>query len=89
MKVRQNEEPIMFIPDDRRDVIILHDNPMVISTVIAKHPIGRILVDSGGSVNLIYWNCFEKMHISQNQLKNASSHLYSFTGEAISMAGSI
>ena len=89
MEVRENEEPIKFTPTNRGDVIIPHNDPMVISAVITKHLIGRILVDSGSSVNLIYWNCFEQMHISQDQLKKISSPLYSFTWETVPMTGSI
>ncbi|XP_052185282.1 uncharacterized protein LOC127796919 [Diospyros lotus] len=89
MEVREEEEPITFTPADRGDIILPHNDPMVISAVIAKHPISRILVDSGSSVNLIYWNCFEQMHISQDRLRKVSSPLYSFTGEPVSVAGSV
>ena len=62
---------------------------MVISTIIAKHHIGRILVENGSLVYLIYWNCFEHMSIAHNQLKRVSLHLYNFTRETISVVGSI
>ncbi|XP_052210357.1 uncharacterized protein LOC127813436 [Diospyros lotus] len=89
MEAREDEEPITFTPADRGDIILPHDDPMVISATVAKHPVSRILVDSGSSVNLIYWNCFEQMHISPDRLKRVSSSLYSFTGEAVSVAGSV
>lgn len=54
MEVRDDEEPITFAPTDRGDIILPHDDPMVISAIVAKHSISRILVDSGSSVNLIY-----------------------------------
>ena len=54
MEVRDDEEPIIFTPIDRGDITLTHDDPMVITAVVAKHPISRILVDSGSSVNLIY-----------------------------------
>ena len=54
MEVRENEEPITFTPTDRGDIILPYDDAMEISTVIPKHPINRILVDSSSSVNLIY-----------------------------------
>ena len=87
--VKENEESITFTPVDRRDVIIPHDNPMVISAIIAKHPIERIRMDSGSSVSLIYWNCFKQMSIAHNQLKRISSPLYSFTKETILVVRSI
>ena len=75
--------------EDQGDVLLPHDDPLVISAVIAKHPIERILVDNGSSVNLLYWNCFEKMHIAYNRLKTITSPLYSFTGEAVPVVGSV
>ena len=59
MEVREDEESITFTPTDRGDIILSHDNPMVIFAVFSKHPINRILVDSSSSIDLIYWNCFE------------------------------
>jgi len=89
MEVRDDEELIIFTPIDRGDIIIPHDDLMVITAVVARHPIRRILVDSGSSVNLIYWNCFEQIPISHDRLRKVSSPLYSFTGEAIPVAGSL
>ena len=80
---------ITFTLNDQGDVILPHDDPMVISVVIAKHPIEKIIVDNGSSINLIYWNCFEQMSITHNQLKRASLPLYSFTGETVLVVGSI
>jgi len=87
-EVKDDEEPIIFTPIERGDIILPHDDLMVITTVVAKHPISRILVDSGSSINLIYWNYFEQMHISHDRLRKVSSPLYSFTGEAVPVAGS-
>ena len=66
-----------------------HDDPLVISAVIAKHPIERILVDNGSSVNLIYWNCFQKMNLTTDRLREVGTPLYSFSGEAVSVIGSV
>ena len=65
-RVQEDEDPIIFMPKDQGDVLLPHDDPLVISAIIAKHPIERILVDSRSSVNLLYWNCFEKMHIAHD-----------------------
>ena len=88
-RVQEDEDPIIFMPEDQGDVILPHDNPLVISAIIAKHPIERILVDSGSSVNLLYWNCFEKMHIAHDRLKTVTSPLYSFTREVVLVVGSV
>lgn len=68
--VQANEETITFPYADKGEVIIPHDDPLVISAIITKHLIRRILVDSGNLVNLIYWNCFEKnIYIFMDHLK--------------------
>ena len=83
------DEPITFTETDRGDVMLPHDDPLVISAVIAKHPIERILVDNGSSVNLIYWNCFQQMNLTADRLREVKTPLYSFSGEAVSVMGSV
>ena len=73
MEVRDDEKPIIFTPIDKGDIILPHDDLMVITAVVAKHPISRILVDSSSFVNLIYSNCFEQIRISHDQLRKVSS----------------
>ena len=53
-RVKKDEDPIIFTLKDQGDVLISHDDSLVISIVIAKHPIERILMDKGSSINLLY-----------------------------------
>jgi len=39
METKKNEEPIMFTLAGKGNIIIPHDDPMVISTIILTHPI--------------------------------------------------
>lgn len=68
-EIKENEDPITFTPDDQGYVILLHNDLLVILVVVTKHPIGRNLVNSGSSISLIYWNCFELVSIAHDQLK--------------------
>jgi len=52
--VQEDEDPIIFTLEDQGDVLLLLDDPLVISAIVAKHSIERILVDSGSSINLLY-----------------------------------
>ncbi|XP_039128920.1 uncharacterized protein LOC120265067 [Dioscorea cayenensis subsp. rotundata] len=79
MKTQENKEPITFTAEDQGDVVMPHDDAMVISETIMKFPVERILIDNGSSVNLIYWNFFEKMNLSYDRLKKVSSPLFSFS----------
>ena len=54
MLIQDNKEAITFTPAYQKEVIMPHNDSSVISIVIAKHSIGRILVDNGNSINLIY-----------------------------------
>ena len=65
LEEKADEEPIVFTPADKGDIVVPHDDPLVIYAVVAKHPVSRILVDNKSSVNPINWNCFEKMNISK------------------------
>ena len=89
VKEDKDEFPITFTSSDQGDIKTPHDDPMVVSAVVAKYPVERILVDSGSSINLIYWNCFQKMNLTPDRLKAVSTPLYSFTGEAVPVVGSI
>ena len=53
------EESITFTHANKENVLMPHDDSLVILAVIAKHSIDHILMDSDSSINLIYWNCFE------------------------------
>ena len=62
---------------------------IVIAIIIAKQLIRRLLMDNGSSINLIYWNYFEKLNISFDKMKAISSPLYSFTREVVPIAREI
>ncbi|XP_039143940.1 uncharacterized protein LOC120281069 [Dioscorea cayenensis subsp. rotundata] len=64
MKTQENEEPITFTSEDKGDVVMPHDDAMNISATIMKFSVKSILIDNGSSINLIYWNCYEKMNLS-------------------------
>jgi len=49
---------------DLRDVIP-HDNDLVvISVVTAGRKVHRVLVDHGGSANVMFWSTFNKLQLS-------------------------
>ena len=62
-----------------------HDGPMIIYVVTTKHLVEQILIVNESSINLIYWNYFEKKNISCDKLKTESFPLYSFTRKFVPM----
>jgi len=87
--MRDNKEAITFTLADQEEIVRSQENPLIILAMIAKHPIGRILVDSNGSISLIYWNCFKRMNISIDSLKIVHSILFNFTRELVPIAKAI
>ncbi|XP_017410784.1 uncharacterized protein LOC108322977 [Vigna angularis] len=37
------------------------DDPMVITAIVARYSISKVLIDQGSSVNILYWKTFEKI----------------------------
>ena len=52
-----------------------HDDPLVISVVIANKTVHRVLVENGISVDIIFTSAFDKMGIGREKLEPVNSHL--------------
>ncbi|XP_034217344.1 uncharacterized protein LOC117628908 [Prunus dulcis] len=59
-------EPITFCEDDEEGIIYPHDDPMIIRAEIADYDIGRVLIDTGSSVNVIFADTFRGMGIADS-----------------------
>jgi len=58
--------PITFTDEDFKAPDPDHDDPMVISIEVAGYGIGKVLVDQGSSVNILYWKTFQKMNLYED-----------------------
>ncbi|XP_043687652.1 uncharacterized protein LOC122638867 [Telopea speciosissima] len=56
---------------------------------IANCTVARILVDNGSSVDILYYDAFEKMQLNPEMLKRVESPLYGFNGAPVHVEGSI
>ena len=59
-------EPITFCEEDEEGIIYPHDDPMIIRAEIADYDIGRVLIDTGTSVNVIFADTFRGMGIADS-----------------------
>ena len=62
---------------------------VVVSLNIADYDVHRILVDSGSSADILFYDAFSKMSIPDGRLGSISSSLVGFTGDAVPVEGVI
>jgi hypothetical protein len=59
-KVAKVESVVLsFFEEDAQEVVMPHDDTLVVTLTIANHGIHRILVDNGSSANILYWPTFQ------------------------------
>ncbi|XP_043694233.1 uncharacterized protein LOC122644940 [Telopea speciosissima] len=88
VKRRRTGYPKTFSDEDLVDIQTPHDDALVIKMVIANCTVGRILVNNGSSVDILYYDAFEKMLLKPEMLKRVESPLYGFNGAPVHMEGS-
>ena len=66
-----------------------HDNAIVITLLIADYTVGRVLVDNGSSVDILYYPAFQKINLRRDQLRPVHSPLVGFGGMKVQPVGTI
>ncbi|CAL2276708.1 unnamed protein product [Prunus armeniaca] len=56
-------EPITFCEEEEEGIIYPHDDPMIIRADIADYDVGRVMIDIGSSVNVIFADAFKGLGI--------------------------
>ena len=59
-KILKSTPTLIFSEEDAAGIQHPHDDLLVISTMIAKYNIHRILIDNGSSTDVIFLSTFEK-----------------------------
>ncbi|GAU41237.1 hypothetical protein TSUD_280360 [Trifolium subterraneum] len=80
---------ISFNSEDGRDVIPHDDDPLVIQVQIWSCDVKRVLIDSGSSVDILYWDAYKAMRLSDEQLNTYYDMLVRFSGEQVHVMGHI
>ena len=70
-------------------MLYLYEDALVITTEIANSLIHRLLVDSGITVNILYWGAYQKTGLRRVYLTPTTSFLYGFTGDSVIPEGTI
>ncbi|RRT71842.1 hypothetical protein B296_00035054 [Ensete ventricosum] len=64
-----------------------HDNTLVISVWVANVGVKRVMVDTGSSVYMLYFDAFEKLRLTEKDLSSIASTITSFISDFISPLG--
>ncbi|XP_058104636.1 uncharacterized protein LOC131248382 [Magnolia sinica] len=78
-----------FLEDDAHGIQHSHDDTLVVTVTIANHKVYYILIDTGSSANVIYFEAFERMGIPTSRLRPVKTPLHGFTEERVISAGAI
>ncbi|KAL2519488.1 Uncharacterized protein Adt_15735 [Abeliophyllum distichum] len=81
-------DPISFTEEDMKGVHYPHCDALVVRAVVARNGLGRMLVDNGSSVNVIFLSTYEQMNIDV-PLEPSTEPLYGFTGDCVTPKGII
>ena len=74
---------IVFLSSDLEGVILRHDDPIVISTVMVNAEVKRVLVDRGSSVDIIFLDAFNKLALRNSNLQTYKEELIGFYRDKI------
>ncbi|CAA0834279.1 Unknown protein, partial [Striga hermonthica] len=89
IEVQQVEEngPVMnFGPVDMGEVERPHNDALMITAQISGYEVQRIFVDTGSSVNVIFYNCLKRMELDI-ELSPLHTSLFGFNGPEVAPLG--
>ncbi|XP_059658651.1 uncharacterized protein LOC132304974 [Cornus florida] len=75
--------------EDIKDVQQPHDNPFVVTMMIANYSIRRILVDNRSSADIIFLDVFDKIKIGKEKLRPTRSPLVGFLVDNVYPLGAV
>ena len=81
--------PITFSVEDVDLLSFSHTDALVIDANIQGWTIGKILVNTGSSADIIFSSTFDRMNIDRNLLQPADVPLFSFRGKRVNALGKI
>ncbi|CAL8112758.1 unnamed protein product [Prunus armeniaca] len=82
-------EPITFCEEEEEGIIYPHNDPMIIQAEIADYDVGRVLIDIGSSVNVIFADAFKGLGIANSMVNRQITPLLSFSGDLVQPVGSV
>ena len=84
-----SNEVISFSDKDMEGIQHPHDDPLVLTIIVANFQVRRILVDNGSSADILFVEVYDKLNLGRERLQPIRSPLIGFLGEKVYPLGSI
>ncbi|GKV17775.1 hypothetical protein SLEP1_g28236 [Rubroshorea leprosula] len=87
--------PITFSPADYKraegepDIMMPHADPFVATVHIGNHNVNKVFIDTGSSLDILYWSCFQKMQLNPDSLQKYEGPIYGFDNQPVPVEGVI
>lgn len=78
---------ITFSSEDFHAPDLDQDDPMVITAMITRYHVRKVLVDQESLTNILYWKTFTQMEIWEEVMTSFNEQIVGFTGERVSTKG--
>ena len=82
-------DDITFSERDAHHVCHPHCNTLAIKAMIANNNVHMMLVDNGSSVDILYFQAFERIGLKFSNLKPSPNLVYGFTRDSVIPLGVI
>ena len=86
---RGEVDDVTFSERDTHHILHPHCNALVIKVMIANNNVHRMLVDNRSSVDILYYQVFQRMGLKVSNLKPSPNPIYGFTGDFVIPLGVI
>ncbi|XP_077241599.1 uncharacterized protein LOC143882079 [Tasmannia lanceolata] len=83
------DQVITFSSEDLNGLQVPHDDALIVRLVVTNFDIGKILVDTGSSINVLHLRTFEEMKLGEGRLGPAEYSIYGFSGASVRVNGKI
>ncbi|CAA0808181.1 Unknown protein, partial [Striga hermonthica] len=81
---------ISFKAEDAEGVVLPHNDALVITAEVAGFDMKRVFIDTGSSVDVVFYDCFVQINKELNaELKPVTTALYGFNGGEVMPMGEV
>ena len=89
-KKAKTEGPRIWFSDrDPKDVELPHNDPLVLTLKLQNFLVERVLVDPSSSFEIMYYDCFQKLKLKDEDLQTARTSLVGFSSKPVYPKGKI